>query len=91
MEARTADVGRAEAELRRQEAQIDQAKAQLAATQVGVRFAADQVRRYKPLAASGADTVEKLDQYRSQLEQNQAQAAVNEAQLQSGVSQTRIC
>ena len=87
VEARTADVGRVEAELRRQEAQIDQAKAQLAATQVGVRFAADQVRRYKPLAASGADTVEKLDQYRSQLEQNQAQAAVNEAQLQSARKQ----
>ncbi len=84
---RQADVARAETELSRQQAQIDQAKAQLSASQVTAKFSAEQVRRYKPLAASGADTVEKLDQYRSQAEQNDAQVEVNKAQLLSANKQ----
>ncbi|POR41273.1 HlyD family secretion protein [Methylobacterium sp. V23] len=87
VDARQADVARAEADLVRQQAQIDQAKAQVAASQVTAKFSAEQVRRYKPLAASGADTVEKLDQYKSQAEQNQAQVDVNEAQVQSAQKQ----
>ena len=87
VDVRQADVARAETELSRQQAQIDQAKAQLSVSQVNARFSAEQVRRYKPLAASGADTVEKLDQYRSQAEQNDAQVEVNKAQLLSATKQ----
>ncbi|MEL6062071.1 MULTISPECIES: HlyD family secretion protein [unclassified Methylobacterium] len=87
VDARQADLARAEAEVVRQQAQIDQAKAQLAASQVTAKFSAEQVKRYKPLAASGADTVEKLDQYKSQAEQNQAQVEVNDAQVQSAQKQ----
>ena len=87
VDARLADVARAEAELTRQQAQIDQAKAQLSASTVTARFSAEQVKRYKPLAASGADTVEKLDQFRSQAEQNDAQVEVNRAQVLSATRQ----
>ncbi|MFG5121714.1 HlyD family secretion protein [Methylorubrum sp. POS3] len=87
VDVRQADVARAETELSRQQAQIDQAKAQLSASQVTAKFSSDQVRRYKPLAASGADTVEKLDQFRSQAEQNDAQVEVNKAQLLSAMKQ----
>ncbi len=87
VDVRQADVARAETELSRQQAQIDQAKAQLSASQVTAKFSSDQVRRYKPLAASGADTVEKLDQYRSQAEQNDAQVEINKAQLLSATKQ----
>ncbi|MEL6059479.1 HlyD family secretion protein [Methylobacterium sp. DCY52] len=79
LDGRRAEVARTEAEVERQRAQIEQAKAQLAVNRVGARFAGDQVARYRPLAASGADTVERLEQYRSQSDQAKAQVDLGEA------------
>lgn len=87
LDGRRAEVARTEAEVERQRAQIEQAKAQLAVNRVGARFAGDQVARYRPLAASGADTVERLEQYRSQSDQAKAQVDLGEAQVESARKQ----
>ncbi|WP_336963044.1 HlyD family secretion protein [Sphingobium aquiterrae] len=49
-----------------QEAAIAQAQAQLATATSDAHFAADEVARYTPLAASGAETREKLSNLRNQ-------------------------
>jgi membrane fusion protein (multidrug efflux system) len=49
-----------------QEAAVAQAQAQLATATADARFAADEAARYAPLAASGAETREKLSNLRNQ-------------------------
>ncbi|WAB76996.1 HlyD family secretion protein [Rhodopseudomonas palustris] len=74
---------RAEAELNRQYAQIEQANAQLGQSEVSLAFAENQVARYRPLAASGAEATERYDQIRNQRDQARAQVALNNAQVES--------
>jgi len=62
-----------------QEAAIAQARAQLASSQSDAAFAAGQVARYAPLAASGAETQEKLTTLRNQATQSAKTAAANAA------------
>ena len=71
-----------------QQAAIDQARAQLAASQADAKFAAGEVARYAPLAASGAETREKLTSLRNQATQAANTAAANAAALAS--AQRRI-
>jgi membrane fusion protein, multidrug efflux system len=64
-----------------QDAAIRQARAQLAAAGAALDLANDQLTRYRPLAATGAEPREKLDQYEAQARQaradlEKAQAAV---------------
>ncbi|MDB5736753.1 MAG: multidrug resistance efflux pump [Sphingomonas bacterium] len=66
-----------------QEAAIDQARAQLAAAASDARFAAGEVARYAPLAASGAETQEKLTTLRNQASQTANTAAAQRAALVS--------
>ena len=80
------DVARANADnvragIREQEAAIAQAHAQLASSQSDAAFAAGQVARYAPLAASGAETQEKLTQLRNQATQAAKTAAAQAAAL----------
>ncbi|WP_064742518.1 HlyD family secretion protein [Azospirillum sp. B4] len=70
-----------QAQIRRQEATIAQALAQLAGARSKALFAQRQVDRYTPLAASGAQTVEQLDQMRQTRDQAKAEAAADEAQV----------
>ena len=79
--AREADVQTAEAQLAQQQAAIAQARAQLASARSGAAFAAGEVERYRPLAASGADTPEKLQQLINSRDQAQGTAAANAAAL----------
>ena len=65
--------------IREQEAAIVQARAQLASSQSDAAFAASQVARYAPLAASGAETQEKLTTLRNQATQAAKTAAANAA------------
>jgi len=65
--------------IREQEAAIAQARAQLASSQSDAAFAASQVARYAPLAASGAETQEKLTTLRNQATQAAKTAAANAA------------
>jgi membrane fusion protein (multidrug efflux system) len=67
--------------IREQEAAIAQARAQLASSQSDAAFAASQVTRYAPLAASGAETQEKLTTLRNQATQAAKTAAANAAAL----------
>jgi membrane fusion protein, multidrug efflux system len=85
--ARKADIARAEAEATQQQASIAQAKAQLAGAQVAAAFAKRQVGRYSPLAASGADTSERLDQFSDNQDQAQATVKANAAALDAAQRQ----
>jgi membrane fusion protein (multidrug efflux system) len=80
------DVAKANADnvragIREQEASIDQARAQLASSRADAAFAAGQVARYAPLAASGAETQEKLTTLRNQATQAAKTAAAQAASL----------
>jgi membrane fusion protein (multidrug efflux system) len=82
------DVARANADniragIREQQAAIDQARAQLASSQADAQFAAGEVTRYAPLAASGAETQEKLASLRNQATQAAKTATANAAAMTS--------
>ncbi|WP_317153454.1 HlyD family secretion protein [Sphingopyxis indica] len=67
-----------------QDSAIRQARAQLAAKRAALDLANEQVARYRPLAATGAEPREKLQQYETQAQQARAdfvaaQAAVSAA------------
>jgi membrane fusion protein (multidrug efflux system) len=87
VDARKADLLRAKAEADQQQSTIAQASAQLAAAQVAAGFAAKQVERYAPLAESGADTHERLDQLKDNRDQALATQKANAAALQSAQRQ----
>lgn len=72
-----------------QDAAIRQAQAQLAAKRATLDLANGQVARYRPLAATGAEPREKLEQYETQAQQAKAefvsaQAAVSAATSRRG-------
>lgn len=69
------------AQQREQDAAIGQARAQLAAAVSQAALAAEQVARYRPLAETGAEPREKLDQLQAQARQAQAQVAAAKAGL----------
>ncbi|MEP2723010.1 HlyD family secretion protein [Roseibium sp.] len=62
-----------------QDAAIRQAQAQRAAAGAALDLANDQVARYRPLAATGAEPREKLDQYETQARQARAELAAAQA------------
>ncbi len=68
-------------------AQADQSRASLRQYEATDRFNAQQVARYAPLSAVGAETNEKLAQNRSSLEQSRAQVASARAQLAASNAQ----
>jgi len=71
----------ARAMIHEQEGAVDQAAAQLAAAESDAQFAAAEVTRYTPLAASGAETREKLASLRNQAMQAEKNAAAQRAAL----------
>lgn len=82
------DVARANAEgvhaqIREQQAGVDKARSDLAAARSDAAFAHAEVVRYRPLAASGAETREKLSQLINQARQADAQVAAASAALTS--------
>jgi membrane fusion protein (multidrug efflux system) len=85
IDAREADVQRAQAGIQQQRAAIEQAKAQLLVAQVASRHAEDEVRRYAPLATTGAESGDQLSVLTSNRDQARATlvadtAAVDQAQ-----------
>ncbi|MCP3733640.1 HlyD family secretion protein [Sphingomonas sp. RP10(2022)] len=85
------DVARANAagvraQISEQQAAIDKARSDLAAARSDAAFAHAEVVRYQPLAASGAETREKLSQLQNQARQADAQVAAANAAL---ISATR--
>ena len=85
--ARRADILRGEAELSQQQAAIAQARAQLDGASANEAHAADQVRRYEPLAATGAETGERVAELRNSQRQASATRAADAAALQSAERQ----
>lgn len=71
------------AQIREQGAAIDQAKAQLAVAQAAYDYARSEVARYTPLAASGAESREKLSDLRHQEQQSAAQLQAARAGLEN--------
>ncbi len=89
IDARAADLAAARAQLDQQQAAIAQARAQLASAQSGAAFASGEVERYRPLAASGADTPEKLQQLINSRDQARQTVAANTAALAGAERQTQ--
>jgi membrane fusion protein (multidrug efflux system) len=80
--ARHADVVRGEAGLAQQQASIVQARAQLDGAISNEAYAAAQVKRYEPLASTGAETGERVADLRNSARQASATRAANAAALQ---------
>jgi len=83
-----ADVARAEAELVEQGASIAQVRAQLDGANADLRHAQTQVKRYAPLARSGAETEEHLADLNNQLAQASTGLTAHQASLRA--AETRI-
>lgn len=87
VDARNADIGHADAQLAQQRANIAQAAAQEDVARVSLRHAQDEVARYTPLVASGAETAEKLSELKNSRDQAQATLAADHAAVESARSQ----
>jgi membrane fusion protein (multidrug efflux system) len=85
--ARKADIVRGEAELLQQKASVAQARAQLQGARESEAYAIDQVKRYEPLVASGAETQERLAELRNARNQATATLAADTAALQAAERQ----
>ena len=81
IDARQADIQRAQAGIRQQRAAIEQAKAQLQVAQISSRHAEDEVRRYAPLAKTGAESGDQLSVLTSNRDQARANLAADTAAL----------
>jgi membrane fusion protein (multidrug efflux system) len=85
--ARKADIARGAAELLQQQANIAQARAQLEGARSAETHAMQEVKRYEPLVATGAETNEKLADLVNARNQAAATVAADVAALQSAQRQ----
>ena len=85
--ARAADIQRAQADILQQHANIEQAKAQQQVARVSAQHARDEVQRYAPLAATGAETSERLSELTSTRDQALATLAANGAAVDAAETQ----
>jgi membrane fusion protein, multidrug efflux system len=87
IDARKADIERAQAEIKQQQASIAQALAQQQVARVSAQHAADEVKRYAPLVATGAESSEHLAELTSTRDQANATLTANAAAVDSARSQ----
>jgi membrane fusion protein (multidrug efflux system) len=93
--ARRADIERGAAELLQQQASIAQARAQLQGARSAESHTIEEVKRYEPLVATGAETKEKLADLQNERAQAAAtvaadMAAVQAAERQPAATQAQI-
>jgi membrane fusion protein, multidrug efflux system len=81
IDARKADIQRAQAAIPQQRAAIEQAKAQQQVATVNIRHAEDEVRRYGPLATTGAESSDQLSVLVTNRDQARATLAADTAAL----------
>jgi membrane fusion protein, multidrug efflux system len=81
IDARKADIQRAQAGIQQQKAAIEQAKAQLQVAQINARHTQDEVRRYGPLATTGAESGDQLSILITNRDQAKATLAADQAAL----------
>jgi membrane fusion protein, multidrug efflux system len=86
VDARKADIQRAQAGIEQQQAAIEQARAQLQVAQVSARHAQDEVRRYGPLAKTGAESGDQMSVLVSNRDQAQATVTADKAGLDQAQS-----
>jgi membrane fusion protein (multidrug efflux system) len=79
IDARKADIQRAQAAIPQQRAAIEQARAQQQLATVNIHHAEDEVRRYGPLATTGAESGDQLSVLVTQREQARATLAADTA------------
>jgi membrane fusion protein, multidrug efflux system len=87
IDAREADIQRAQADILQQHANIEQSQAQQQVARVSARHADDEVRRYAPLVATGAETSERLAELTSTRDQARATLAANAAAVDAARTQ----
>ncbi|MBU9619863.1 HlyD family secretion protein [Burkholderia multivorans] len=87
VDARRADIARAEAEISQQRANLEQAQAQAKVSQINARHASDEYARYAPLAATGAETHERVAELKSARDQALATLAANDAAIAAARTQ----
>lgn len=87
IDARKADIARAEAEIKQQQSSIAQAQAQQQVARVNAQHATDEVHRYAPLVATGAESSERLAELTSTRDQASATLAANGAAVEAARSQ----
>jgi len=87
VDARAADLARAEADIEQQKAAVAQAQAEQRVAGVALEHAADDVRRYAPLTAQGADTPVHLAELTSTRDQARATLAAKAAAVRSAEAQ----
>ena len=85
--ARKADIEHGAAELLQQQANIAQARAQLQGARANETHTMEEVKRYEPLVATGAETNEKLADLRNARNQAEATVAADIAALQAAERQ----
>ncbi|ANN67002.1 HlyD family secretion protein [Bordetella bronchialis] len=90
IDARQADIARAQAEIRQQDANVAQAQAQERVARLNAQHAQDEVKRYRPLAATGAETSERLANLANQRDQALATLAANQAAVQAAQAQIAV-
>jgi len=88
IDARKADIERAQADIKQQQSNIAQAQAQERVARVSAQHASDEVRRYAPLIATGAESSERMAELTSTRDQANATLAANAAAVDAARSQT---
>lgn len=87
IDARKADIERAQADIKQQQSNIAQAQAQERVALVSAQHASDEVRRYAPLIATGAESSERMAELTSTRDQANATLAANAAAVDAARSQ----
>ena len=77
VDARRADIARAEADISQQHANLEQADAQAKVSRINAQHASDEHTRYAPLAATGAETHERVADLKSTRDQAVGAMAAN--------------
>ncbi|MBI0327380.1 HlyD family secretion protein [Burkholderia plantarii] len=87
VDARRADIAHAEADIAQQRANLEQAEAQARVSSINLRHASDEYTRYAPLAATGAETHERIADLKNTRDQAQATLAANNASIAAARTQ----
>ncbi|MBN8885161.1 MAG: HlyD family secretion protein [Rudaea sp.] len=88
IDSRQADIRRAEAGSRTQQAAVEQAQAQLQIAKLALRHAEDEVKRYGPLAETGAESHDQISVLLNNRDQARATVAADSAALDQAQART---
>ncbi|MBN3726145.1 HlyD family secretion protein [Burkholderia sp. Ac-20379] len=87
VDSRRADIARAQADIGQQRANLEQAQAQAQVSSINLRHASEEYARYAPLAATGAETHERIADLKNTRDQAQATLAANNASIAAARTQ----